>query len=234
MKKNLIIFLILLMGIPSLANEFFVYYGGAFSGGLFGVGYTYFFTPNWGIGSGAEKAFYNSNNKHKEHILPSYTITDEDSNEVEIRRTAKGYKEEKNFVFLQIPLMLQYQQQYGEYHKFYAKAGTKICIPLSGKNKISADSLKISGYRKFEDYEYTIQTFKGFGTFENEQIKTEKLSLQTEVLLSAETGIKWKLNEALWLYSGIYFDYMLDSDTPPALGLKLNLAYPFKESKILK
>lgn len=73
----------------------------------------------------------------------------------------------------------------------------------------------------------------GFGTFENKTFKTEKLSLQTAVLLSAETGMKWKLNEALRLYSGIYFDYGLEVK-PLALGLKLKLAYSFREPSILK
>jgi len=236
--KNLAIFLALLMSVPSFADEFFSYGGGGLStsrgfGGLFGVGYVYFFTPNWGIESGLEKAFYNSTRELEGIRQEQHTETDSDGNEIEIRSTMKGCKEEQSFQLLQIPFMLQYQREIGENHEFYAMAGTKIGIPITGKTKIIADSLVRSGYRPYEDYEYTTQEFMGFGKFQDKTVKTEKLSLQTAVLLSAETGMKWKLNEALRLYSGIYFDYGIEAK-PLALGLKLKLAYSFRESKILK
>jgi len=221
MKKSLSIFLVLLMSVSSLANEFYAYYATS----LFGFGYTYFFTPSWGFGGGLEKAFYNTERKWKEYTKQPYVVDD-----IEYRSTAFGYKEEKIFRFLQIPLMLQYQSE----NKFYAKAGTKIGIPLSGKNKMFADSVKNSGYREFEDFEYTTQEFMGFGTFKNQKSE-EKLSLQTAILLSAEAGMKWRIKKSLRLYTGLYFDYGLDpSPIPLTAGLKLNLAYPFSESKILK
>jgi len=223
MKKSLSIFLVLIMGVSSLANEFYVYYATS----NFGVGYTYFFTPNWGFGTGLEKAFYNTKQEWKEYTKQPYVIDD-----MEYRSKAFGYKEEKSFKFLQIPLMLQFQN--GENNQFYAKAGTKIGIPLSGKNKMSADSVKNSGYREFEDFEYTTQEFMGFGTFTNQKSE-EDISLQTAVLLSAETGVKWKMRKALRLYTGLYIDYGLNpSPIPLTVGLKLNLAYPFSESRILK
>jgi len=221
MKKSLSIFLVLIMGVSSLANELSVYYATS----LFGVGYTYFFTPSWGFGSGLEKAFYSTTREWKEYTKQPYVI-----DEIEYRSKAFGYKEVKIFRFLQIPLMLQYQSE----NKFYAKAGTKIGIPLSGKIKMSADSVKNSGYREFEDFEYTTQEFMGFGTFKNQKSE-EDLSLQTAVLLSAEAGMKWKIRKALRLYTGLYFDYGLDpSPIPLTAGLKLNLTYPFRESKIRK
>jgi outer membrane protein OmpA-like peptidoglycan-associated protein len=263
MKKSFAIFLALLMWLPSFASEFSVHYGGGLStlmydikdrdgfGGLFGFGYTYFFAPNWGLGIGLEKAFYNAGLEFKSYTQPSHTFTDLDGKDIEFRSTVEGYKEEQSISLLQIPLMLQFQR--GENHQVYAMVGTKIGIPLSGKNKISADSVKNSGYRSFEDYEYTTQKFLGFGTFPGEKSK-KNLSLQTAVLLSAETGIKWKLNKVLRLYTGAYIDYglnsvikrnqnsdriveynsqektfafnnLIDEATPRAVGLKLRLSY---------
>jgi len=265
MKKSFSIFLVLLMGISSQADEFYAYCGGGISkgfefGGLFGVGYTYFFTPNWGIGTGLEKAFYNVKGESENYNQQTFTFTDYEGNEIEFRSTIKGYKEEQSFTLLQIPLMVQYQN--GENHQFYARAGAKLGIPIKGKNKITADSIKNTGYRKFENYEYTTQTFLGFGTFVGEKSEQD-LPLQTAVLLSAEAGMKWKINKALRLYTGLYFDYglnsviekghsldnpieykneihtfvfnnLIDELSPFALGLKLNLTYSFSESKILK
>lgn len=128
--KNLAIFLVLLIGVPSFADDFFAYGGGGLStkhgfGGLFGVGYVYFFTPNWGIESGLEKAFYNSTQKFKDIRQEQYTIIDSDGNEIEISRTMKDCTEEQSFEYLQIPFMLQYQRKYGENHEFYAMQAQK-------------------------------------------------------------------------------------------------------------
>jgi len=265
MKKNLSIFLALLMGVQTFASEFSVYGGGALStlmydtkegdksqglGGLFGFGYAYFFTPNLGLVSGLEMAFYNAKYELKNIAQQPYMFKDYEGHEMEFRSRVEGYREEQSLVILQIPFMLQYRQ--GENHQFYAMTGTKIGIPLSGKNKISADSVKNSAYSKFEDYEYTTQKFMGFGTFVGQESE-KKLPLQTAVLLSAETGVKWKLSESLRLYTGIYFDYglnpvtkrgssservieyksqeqtfdfnnLIDETTPLAVGLKLRLS----------
>jgi OmpA-OmpF porin, OOP family len=225
MKKNLFAFLVLLMGLPLFASEFSVYGGTGLStlmydikgsdksngfGGLFGLGYTYFFAPNWGIGSGLEMAFYNAEFEFKKYTQKPYFLYQYTDNEIEFRSTVEGYKEEQSVMLLQIPLMLQFQ--HGENNQFYAMAGTKIGFPLTGKNKISADSVKNSGYRSFEDYEYTTQKFWGFGTYAGEKGK-KKLSLQIAALLSAEAGMKWKLNESLRLYTGAYLDYGLNSVT---------------------
>ncbi|MDR2555429.1 MAG: OmpA family protein [Fibromonadaceae bacterium] len=232
MKKILPIFLTLLMGTHAFANDFFAYIGGGLStlmydmkgsdksngfGGLFGFGYNYFFTPNWGVGSGLEIAFYNAEFKFKEYKQPPYTLVDFEGNEMEFRSTLNGYKEEQSVMLLQIPLMLQYQRDYScdkfpKLYALYAAAGTKIGIPLTGDNKITADSVKNSGYRRFEDYEYKTQKFMGFGTFADQKDEKE-LPLQTAVLLSAEAGAKWKLNETYRLYTGAYIDYGLNSVT---------------------
>jgi len=241
MKKILLIFLALSMGVQAFASEFSVYGGGGLStlmydtkegdksqglGGLFGVGYTYFFTPNLGLASGLEMAFYNAKYELEKITQQPYTFTDYEGHELEFRSTVEGYREEQSLSILQIPLMLQYRQ--GEKHQFYATAGTKIGIPLSGKNKIYADSVKNSAYSKFEDYEYTTQKFMGFGTYAKQESE-KKLALQNAVLLSAETGIKWKLSEELRLYTGIYFDYGLNPVTKRGNGSDRTIEYKSQE-----
>jgi len=232
MKKFLPIFLALLIGANTFANEVSVYIGGGLStlmydmkgsdksngfGGLFGLGYSYFFTPNWGVGSGLEIAFYNAKSEFKEYKQPPYMFVDFEGNEMEFRSTLNGYREKQSVMLLQIPLMLQYQRDYScdkfpKLYALYAAAGTKVGIPLTGENKITANSIKNSGYRRFEDYEYTTQEFLGFGTFANQKAEN-KLPLQTAVLLSAEAGAKWKLKEKYQLYTGAYIDYGLNSVT---------------------
>ncbi|MCL1956737.1 MAG: OmpA family protein [Fibromonadales bacterium] len=265
MKKILSIFLILSMGVQTFGSEFSVYAGGGLStlmsdekgsdnnfwlGGLLGFGYSYFFAPNLGLGSGLEMTFYNAEYNLKKYTQRPYPFTDFQGNDMEFRSTIYGYKEEQSAMLLQIPFMLQYQRNYKE-KLVYAAAGTKIGIPLTVKSKAFADSIKNSGYSEYVDDEFTTQEFLGFGTHPKQKSE-KKLALQTAVLLSAETGIKWKLNEEFRLYTGIYFDYglnpitkrnsnrvveyksqerafvfnnIVEEVTPLAIGLKLKLSF---------
>jgi len=236
MKKILSIFLALLMGVQTFASEYSAYSGGGLNvlindankggkslglGGLLGFGYSYFFTPSWALGSGLEMTFYNAEYNLKKYTQQPYMFTLADSlglqlKEMEFHSTLNGYKEEQSIMLLQIPFMLQYQRSYNN-HIIYTTAGTKIGFPLTGKSKASADSVENSGYSEYVDGEFTTQKFLGFGTFTNQKSE-KKLTLQTAVLLSAETGVKWQLNEEFMLYTGIYLDYGLNSVTKKSSG----------------
>jgi len=261
--------ILIILGIlvqTTFANEFSIYGGAGLHtfmydvkgsdksqgfGGIFGLGYTYFFAPNWGIGTGLELSFYNAEYKLDAYTQEPYpTMDPSDGNPLVFLSTVNGFKEEQHAMLLQIPLMLQYQSN-GKHDKtFYYAAGAKIGIPLSGSSEISANSVTNVGERSYEDYRYTTQKFMGFGTFEGQKNKKD-LSTQTSVLLSTETGMKWKLSEDLRLYTGVYFDYglnsitkkqsadkaveynggtfalssLVDEATPLAIGLKLKLSF---------
>ncbi len=112
---------------------------------------------------------------------------------------------------VQIPLMLQVQV--GGWHKFFLAAGGKLGLPIDASSKSKKD-----GYKDWP----------------------EKPKLEvTDAIISAEMGAKWKFKEGIYLYSGFYLDYgvnsMLKSGyrnatkenpdmTPLAAGFKLRLA----------
>jgi outer membrane protein OmpA-like peptidoglycan-associated protein len=105
--------------------------------------------------------------------------------------------------------MLQFQG--GSWHKFYFAAGAKAGIPL-------------------------YNTFKSDDTIT--YVKSEEAKLKTAILASLETGMKWKFKEHVYLYTGVYLDYGMNSIlrkteefthyeksmTPVAVGFKLKLA----------
>jgi len=221
--KILSILLIGGIGFP-FAHEFSIYGGGGLHtlmydikdsdkshglGNLVGFGYTYFFTPKWGLGSGIEIALYKASYEIDTYNQ-RYMTTDHEGNEIEFRSKISGYKEEQSAMLLQIPVMLQYLSNKTGNKAFYYALGGKIGIPITGASETSATSITNTGYREFENYEYKTQEFLGFGTF-NGKRKEEKLSLNTAFLLSTEAGMRWKLSDALRLYTGVYFDYGLNS-----------------------
>lgn len=225
MKSITIIAILVSLSLGGFAqnkHEFSVYGGGGLStlnykvsvgeqqngfGGQFGLGYTFFFSPKWGLGTGVEMAFYNARFS-MDNFSNRYTTTDMDGNSFEFRSTLTNYEEKQGAMLLQIPLMLHFQT--GNTHRFYAALGGKIGIPLSGIYESTNDGLKNSGYYAHEDYEYTTQEFMGFGTFKGKDV-TGDLDFKTAFFVSAEAGMKWKLAGKWSLYTGLYVDYGLNN-----------------------
>jgi len=202
-------------------HEFSVYGGGGLStlkykmsvgeqknnfGGLAGIGYTYFFSSKIGLGSGAELALYNAKSTI-DNLGDKYMAKDMEGAGFEFRSTVSNYEEKQKAMYVNIPLMLQFQT--GKKHMFYAAAGGKIGIPLNGKYKTSGATIKNSGYYAEEDYEYTTQEFMGFGTFTGRDMDDD-VDFKLAYIVSAEAGMKWKLKDNLSLYTGAYFDYGLN------------------------
>jgi len=202
-------------------HEFSIYGGGGLSalkydvtagkqkngfGGMAGLGYTFFFSPKWGLETGAELSFYNSK-FNLDNLSSAYITTDMDGDAFEFRNKVNNYEEKQNTMFVQIPLMLQFQT--GNNHPFFASAGGKVGIPVRSKYKSSGAAILNSGYYSEEGHEYTTQEFMGFGTFTSKDADGD-LKFKSAFFVSTEAGIKWKLKEGLSLYTGAYLDYGLN------------------------
>lgn len=175
-------------------------------GGNLGLGYRFFFSPQWGLGTGVELACYNTR-YNADNISIRYMATDMNGDGFEFRSTVNGYEEKQQATLVQIPLMLQFQT--GNKHRFYAAAGGKVGIPVGGKYESSNTGIQNSGYYEYEDKEYTTQTFMGFGQFTGKGNEGD-LSFKTAFFASVELGMKWALNESWSLYTGAYLDYGLN------------------------
>lgn len=236
MKKTLLTLLLACgLGFSSYTqHEFSIYGGGGLStlnydpsigeqkmgfGGHLGLGYRYFFSPHWGIKIGVEAAFYNAEYKLGRDSTSTPSI-DSEGNSFDFRQVRSDYTEDQNAKMLQIPLMLQFHTG-GNNVNFYAAAGAKVGFPLS-KEYSGSGTVKNTGYYDFEDFEYFEEGQENFGTF-TEKTKGN-LDLGTTIFISAETGVRWRLNPNVHLYTGAYVDYGLN-EVPFAVGGKVEIAF---------
>ncbi|MCL2100635.1 MAG: outer membrane beta-barrel protein, partial [Fibromonadales bacterium] len=231
MKKYLswrILPIILLLNTFILAqnrHEFSLYAGGGLStfnydaasgeqksglGGLGGLGYSYFFTEKFGLRSGLEIAFYNSEYKLGD-LSAEAPATDIDGNDFLFRSAISGYKEKHGAAMLQIPIMAQFQ--FGDDTRYYVAFGGKAGFPLSDEFKGSDAKVANSGYYGKENFEYTEQEFLGFGEY-NAKGSKGAADFGVALLGSVETGMKFNLSDGLALYAGVYFDYGLNNAKP--------------------
>ncbi len=178
-----------------------------FGGGI-GVGYTYFFSDHWGISTGVDVT-YNQNSFELDNgtTISTYEVDDQTS-AFEYQVTPTNYKEDQHFIGVAIPLLMQYRTSIASQTQLYFGFGGKILFPGKQTVKASASELQLSGY--YPDINLLIDDLPshGFGKVTNWQDKTT-VSLDPSFLLSAETGLTFKLKEKTQLYTGIYVDYGL-------------------------
>lgn len=196
-------------------------------GGTVGLGYVYFFNPNWGIQTGVELAIYNSTANFADSLRMKYTVLDspEDFYKQYFSSAFSKHVEAQRSMYLQIPIMVQYQTN-GR-HRFYAAAGVKAAISLGAKYDISAevDNMLYSesiwetddGYSGWTSEEFYIGNGEDnpeedyykeayFVGYKLPYEKSGKSSLNFNLLGSVEAGMKWGLSTNWSLYTGLYAD----------------------------
>ncbi len=176
-------------------------------GGEFGLGYHYFFSPQWGIGTGLNLAFYNS-----KASMDSYSATTPEISAMgtafDFTYTYSNYEEKLSAVMLNIPLMLQFQTT-GK-RVIVAALGGKIGFPVCSQVTTSGD-LRTTGYFPgTKVLYYDDLPLNGFGNY-NVSGQKSNVALKPAFMLSAEVGTKWNLKEKWTLYTSVYFDYGLNN-----------------------
>jgi hypothetical protein len=209
------------------AHEFSIYGGSGLStlryqispgessgsmGADFGLGYTYFrgkehvndtekvSREKWGIRTGIGLGWYNSNAKLDNEKITTKNLRDSENDLFDLHTTLSEYKETQKTMFLNIPVMALFQID-----RYYVMGGIKAGIPLIGKYKSKDATLTNKAYYHDLDNWAETQEFAGYGRFRNSS--DGKLELGISVMLAIEAGMKWRMSNSLWLYTGVYMDY---------------------------
>ncbi|GHV67422.1 hypothetical protein FACS1894199_12880 [Bacteroidia bacterium] len=214
-------------------HEFSIYGGGGVSalqytpaqgssqlgiGGGGGVGYSFFIAPQLGFNTGVEAAVFNASVSGATVTGSSKEVFDftnpTRTEEAYFQSTYSDYKETQRALYLQIPLMAQFQTGAG--NQFYAAAGVKVGLMFAGSYETTADHLVLSGY-----FPTTAQTFDdaiemGYVTKEH-PTASDNLDFGTNLALAAEAGIRWRgtVLPNTTIYTGVYMDYGLLNIAPP-------------------
>ena len=178
------------------------------AGGMTGFGYTGFFSPQWGITTGLDLAFY-SGKLTWDYFFLQYPVTPPAGIRgcTTLRGDFYNYTERQYAILTQIPLMLQFQTT-GE-NRFYMAAGFKFAFPVYTAYLPTVGTLEVTGRgnngQEFRNRpEYGLDTYNNLTTF-------GYYDLRVTALASGEAGGKWKLNKNWNLYAGLYADYGLDN-----------------------
>ena len=204
------------------------------AGGLFGIGYTWFVSGRWGIVTGIEAAFNNAKYAVNEPYTRKYYAMSGTlealGNDFEFSYELQDYTEKQSALFLQIPIMAQFQTG-----RIFASAGIKIGIPAICKFNLEAENLTTSGYFPVENQTYDDLPERGMGDI---GVISYSGNIDVNILYSMalEAGGQWFLGRRTNLYVGAFLDYGLNNlSKTGAIGLKKQVVeYDHEVSNCIK
>ena len=182
-------------------------------GYLAGLGYNYYFNYNWSLGLGAEFSVLTANSKFKNltdnYNIPGFLGVEKPLN-LEIH--SSNYKQSYTAYYLNIPVMAKYQLDVWKRNKFYVAGGAKVGFPIMKSEYSSKGNFMAKGFERDQQggnigSAYTMEKY-GFGE-RKANLSDGETELDMNVMLSVETGMKWRLSDNVSLYTGVYFDYGL-------------------------
>ena len=181
-------------------------------GGDLGLGYTCFFDGQLGIHTGVGLGLYTAQARLADIKTVTSNLTDSEGDRFDLHTTLTDYSERQNAMFLNIPVMLQFQTPMDRSQKqgFYAMGGIKTGIPLGAKYSSSDAALVNEAWYPEYDNWALKQEFAGYGVFDGGKFDGS-IDLGVSVMLSLEAGVKLRIGNELALYVGAYFDYGLNN-----------------------
>ena len=168
----------------------------------------FMFSERWAFRTGVNMASYHS--AYSSDLLETRNLT---ANPTEIpdgnfylETGYRGYEEQYEALYLLFPLMAQYRIPVGAIHHFYAAGGVNAGIRTNDACRIRSGDVVTKGYS-----EYTMQYYEelpghGFDTYRNVR-SADKLDFGFALSGALETGMMWRINNGMALYTGIFLDY---------------------------
>jgi hypothetical protein len=208
-----------------------------------GAGFTGFVSQQVGIHTGVAFGLFNV--KSRTPDLKTITTGHEtpmliDGSVVmlpyDLHTTLKGYTDIHKTLFVNIPVMLQFQTKQKQYWSwkrsqkagFYAIAGIKVLFLLDNKYETRLTSLYNEAYFPTHGGTQGTQLFAGLGTFDNDKkgFTTEgKLDFGVMAMAAIETGVKWRVDNNIFIYTGVFFDCGLNDPIKDGRALPDNFIW---------
>lgn len=202
-------------------------------GGGAGAGYVFNINPSLGIVTGIEMSTYSSEASFGSVSRTYRAGTDE--REMEFTYSLKDYRETQSVTLFSVPVMAQYSLPVGGGStSFYVSGGFKLGFPVNATADIipGIATTKVRFLHENVNYEKLPQN----ALLDNEKLPdlSRDVDLGLSVALSLETGVRFTLSDRIGLYTGLYFDYGLNSvrKTDDRNLLEYEYSFNVNESKL--
>jgi outer membrane protein OmpA-like peptidoglycan-associated protein len=171
------------------------------------AGYSYFFTPQWGLHTGL--GFQSFQSLSTLNYLSSTPDIDSQGQSFTFKANYMNWQERQTALFVDIPLTVQFKLPIAQKFGLLASAGGKISVPFNtGYNSVGGEIVTTGFYKQY-NVELSGMPQHGFSTYTNNF--TGNLSLKTSCMAIADLGGLYKLTDKTDLYVGGYINYGLNN-----------------------
>ena len=176
-------------------------YGGKF-------GYIYYFSPNWGIGTGVEFSFC-ATDGYLDGAKVSFEGQIDDESDIYRKDIYfRDWSEKQTFFLAQVPVLLHYRYNFGSQKRreLYLYLGAKCQLPLMANYVVTNGEIETQGYYAEWNVTFFGLPNHGFGTEKN-KATSGSLSLPFNVSASLGIGFSFEVTKMIDIYVGGTFDY---------------------------
>ncbi len=218
------------------------------------LGYDYFFTPNWGLGTGI--GFESNRSESTLNYLTENPSVDTDGDTFLFRTYYNDWKEKQKALLIEIPISVSYKSKLKQNWKMQFTVGAKMELPVQSSYEIVGGDIETTGYYPQYDVELYGLPQHNFNTLTS--FPEKDIALKSIYSAFADAGVLCPLNSKLDLYLGVYASYGLnnaidaqdnllyqedgvyngvfasnqtDKVTPLAFGLKVGLTWQVKRAE---
>jgi hypothetical protein len=210
----------------------------------FGFGFTGFFSRQVGVHVGAGFGLFNVKSKVNKLYSLTPDLYDKDIElHYELHTTLNGYNDIHKTLYINLPVMIHFQtiqKQYWSWKNtqkagFYAMGGFKVLFLFNNKYEARVPTMYNAAYYPTLNNWADTQEFKGFGTFKGNAV-TGSLDFGVLVTFSLEMGVKWRIENNMFIYTGVFFDCGLNDPIKDSRKPYNQFTEPYqlKEMTILK
>ena len=171
------------------------------------AGYSYFFTPQWGLHTGI--GFQSFNSLSTLNYLSSTPDIDTDGQQYMFKVNYKNWQEKQHAFFLDIPLTVQYKLPVSKKIDLLASMGASVSFPLSSSYEAAGGQFVTTGFYSQYNVELSDMPQHGFSTIDN--TLKGNLALKPSYMGIADIGGLYKLSDKLDLFVGGYINYGLNN-----------------------
>lgn len=171
------------------------------------AGYSYFFTPQWGLHTGI--GFQSFNSLSTLNYLSSTPDIDTDGQPYMFKVNYKNWQEKQHAVFLDIPLTVQYKLPVSNKIGLLASMGANVSFPVTSSYEAAGGQFVTTGFYSQYNVELSDMQQHGFSTIDN--TLKGNVALKPAFMAIADLGGLYKLTDKIDLFAGAYVNYGLNN-----------------------
>jgi len=172
-------------------------------GYTFNLGYNYFFSSHWGIGTGIGIQYYSSTSTL--NYMDALSAIDTDNDSYKYRIYYQDLKEEQNILLFDIPVGFSYRKKLTNKLSLQTTVGGKISLPINAKYKVNSGTIETRGY--YSQYNVELYGLPQHGFTTHSVFSDGDISLNTLYSAFVDFGILYPLSNKTNLYIGGYLNY---------------------------